>query len=201
MGKSTANKFLLGYAQEHGAIVVAHDDVKREQQIEGVTREHPDDLTARPVTDEEAAQGALVFRGNPQTGRVVEVEAVAAMALAMARTGIPTVIAVDELDRCMTDGGHELTSKALRAALTQGGALGLSVAATTQDPTRVPRQFKDQCTSTGFFRLGPSALNYCRERLYFDPELLTVVEKLSPHEFVIDRRGFPWDRTVYTLRT
>lgn len=197
-GKSYANRALLrAAAHELGAVVVAHDDSKREPQYEGALRAHPDDLDSRPITEEEETSGAIIFRGDPYAGRVVEVEDVATLALKLARAGVPTVLAVDELDRAVTPGGQQLVALSLRTALTQGRALGLSVASTTQNPARAPKEVVDQATTVGLFRLGPRAISYLDDRLYFDSELLEVIETLERGDFVLHRPGYQWDRTLY----
>lgn len=205
MGKSTANRrtieeAIAGRLAGVALLAISHDDTKLDAQCPGAARVNPADLNARPLTDAEDALGGVVFRGDVYRGVVVEVEEVAAFALSLARRRHRTLLVVDELDRACTPGGKDLASTSLRTALTQGRALGLCVSWTTQSPARAPKEVLDQATSVGLFRVGPRALNYLDERLYFDKEMLEVVPNLQRGEFVLHRPGAPWDRTIYAFR-
>lgn len=194
MGKTWAMREL---AQLPGALVLIHDD-KRAQP------EYPDvryfrttgELLAVPLAELEHLTAAG-FRGDVYAGLTCEVDAVAALALELARAHVPCRLVVDELERATSSGGRELESDALRRCFTQGRAMNLSVLWGTQTPQRVPREALDQSSSVGIFRLGPRALNYLDERCFFDPAMLAAVERLERGEFVLWRNGHPWDRCVY----
>jgi len=190
MGKTTANQHFLGEGRLPQFTLI-HDDAKLDPQYKGATVEKIDDAP------DDAAW--ITLRGDPFKGTRVEVETVAALALQIARASRePVRLVVDELDRACTLGGKELASQSLRDALTQGRALGVSVIWSTQTPQRAPKEVIDQSSTIGLFQLGPRALNYLDERLFFDADLLQVVPTLGVGEFVIYEAGRPWNRTIYT---
>ena len=196
-GKSFANKATIKAAIDRGLLCVAHDDTSPFPQVEGAIRETPDHLARQPLTEDEDSTGAVVFRGNVYRAVTVEVEDVAALAMGLGRRDLRVLLVVDELDRACTPGGQQLAAPSLRVALTQGRKLGLCVSWTTQSPQRAPKEVLDQATSIGIFRLGPRALNYVDERLYFDDDMLAVVPHLQNGEFVLFVAGRPWDRKIY----
>lgn len=193
-GKTWASRKLVELG---GQLVLVHDDSKAAPEYPQIRYERtPAELLARPA-EETQDLSAVAFRGDPYAGIVCEVDEVAGLALQFARARIPTRLCIDELERAVTDGGQKLTSANLRACFVQGRSMGLSVNWCTQTPQRVPIEVATQSSSIGIFRLGPRALNYLDERLYFDADMLAVVPNLQVGDFVLHRPGFPWDRTVY----
>ena len=199
MGKSTLGRIIAWEHRERNHIILAHDDTKREPQIDGTIREHPDDLETNPPDPEKGEDDmAVVFRGNPFSGRVVEVEDVAALAMKCGRRRQPVYLYVDELRRAVSEGtGQSIRSDSLRQAYEQGGALMVSVCVTTQSPARLPAEIHDQSSAVAVMRLGDRARNYMKERLYYDKDQLEMIATLDKGEFIVARPGHDWDGCKY----
>ena len=179
------------------SLVLIHDDKRASPEYPGVRYfATTDEMLATPTAELDQLSEAG-FRGDPYRGVVCEVDQVAQLALGFARQRHRVRLVVDELDRALTPGGRELRSEYLRACLTQGRAMGLSVLWGTQTPQRVPREALDQASSLSLFRLGPRALNYLDSVCLFDPAMLARVQTLDVGDFVLWRNGYPWDRCVY----
>lgn len=173
-----------------GGLTLIHDDSKRAPQYAGAVASSID---AAPDDAE-----MVTLRGNVLAGeQFVEVDTVAELALQLAMSGVPVRLVVDELDRACTPGGKALAGTRFRDCLTKGRSMALSVVASTQAPQRCPLEVIDQATAVALGQLGPRALNYLDDRLLFDSELLEVVERLQPLEFVVYQPGRPWNRTIY----
>lgn len=194
-GKTWASRRLV---EVPGQLTLIHDDSKAEPEYSEHAKYYPTPaaLEAQPF-DEVKDLTAVAFRGDPYAGVRCEVDDVAALALRFARARFPVRIVVDETDRAMSDAGRKLESPNLRECFTTGRSMGLSVIWSTQTPQRAPDVALNSSSSIAIFRLGPAALNYLDERLYFDREMLELVPDLAVGEFVLHRPGQRWDRTVY----
>jgi hypothetical protein len=193
MGKTYATRVIADLP----GITLVHDASKADPQYgSAITVATVADLHRYTLEELSRAQ-SVSFRGDVFKAIVCEVEEVAALALQLARSRTPVRLVVDELDLATTPGGKELASESLRLCLTQGRCMRLDVLATTQAPVRAPREVIDQATSIGLFRVGPRALTYLDDRLYFDAEMLAAVPTLERGEFVLHRPSVPWNRTVY----
>lgn len=205
-GKTTLQRKIINSSS---MLTLIHDDMKLEAQYPGsvVTKKKPRETGAdllEQVTDDQETQ--IVFRGDPFTGTMVEVEDVGALTLQLTRvTRKPVRLVIDELDRAVTDGGNRITSQSLVIAFAQGRSLGLSVLWSTQSPQRAPVQCIDQSSTIAICRLGPRALLYLDERLRFEKDLLATVPTLSQAnengtcEFVLYEQGKEWNRTIYSI--
>lgn len=194
-GKTWAQRELVAY--DAGQLVLIHDDKGAAVEYPGVKYfRAPADLLDAPA-DEAGNLSAVAFRGDVFAGVTCEVEDVAALALRLARARVPVRLVVDEWDRAVSDGGRKLEAPALRACLTTGRALGLSVTGGAQTPQRCGDIVLNSASSIGMFRLGPAAVNYLEERLFFDRAMTAVIPTLAVGDFVIHRSGHPWDGVIY----
>jgi hypothetical protein len=192
MGKTFANKRLVeavltrGYAD----LSLIHDVKLPTPQYEGCIRESAAAFRAQPPGAADSAH--VVFRGTIPP----KVDDVAAVALELARAGLRVALTVDELAKATTAGGREWEAPHMRAALSEGGALRLSVFATTQIPQRLPTEALDLQGTIGIFAMDGRSLRYL-ERMDILPEAHAVIPQLQRGEFVLWKNGEDWDHTVY----
>lgn len=178
-----------------GALAFIHDDKSSVPEYPDHAKyfRHPAELQFLSA-EQWAQMSAAAFRGDIIAGDICEADEVAAAALACARKQVPAVLVIDEWRRVPSGKGE---APNVEACIVTGRAMALSVAAGAQIPQAVGGVMINSASSVGIFRLGPAGLNYMRERLYFDDELLEVVPQLAVGDFVLHRSGHPWDRTVY----
>jgi hypothetical protein len=193
MGKTVAARRLL---EQPGRLTLIHDVSKAKAEYDVKAFATPAEFLAQPA-GEIAHLSALSFRGDPWRGVQCDVEPVAALAMQLIRARVPTRLVIDELDRAVSEGGRALESDSLRDAFVVGRSMGLDVVWSTQTPQRVPLVVGDQSSSMGLFRLGPRAINFLDERMFFDPEMLEVIQWLEVGDFVLHVPGQPWDRAIY----
>lgn len=191
-GKTCAAQALLE-AKRGRSLRLIHDDSKARPQYAGVVWSDLEIGAAPEDAD------TLVFRGDPYAGTRVNPDGVAALALTLARQRIPITLVIDELSRACTPGGKELASESLRECQTQGRSMGLNMIVSTQSPQRAPGEVIDQASAIVLCRLGPRALNYLDDRLFFDPALLAVAATLPDLHCVVHVPGVPWNREVYAI--
>lgn len=193
-GKTVAMRRLI---EMPGQFTLVHDTAKARPEYPKLAYfRNPAELLGSPA-DRVQALPAVAFRGDPYSAVVCTPEEVAALALLCARRHIPVRAVFDELNKAVSDSGRALESPSLLTCYTEGRAMGLSVAAGTQTPQRVPGAVIDSLSSVAVFRCGPRALNYLADRLMFDDEMLAVVPTLPTFHFVLHRPAQPWDRTIY----
>ena len=192
-GKTTAIRKLL-YDFKGDCLTLIHDDSKRWPQYASDGKEGGVYQTLKMAPD---SASVITVRGNPLKGELVEPEELAQAAIKIGMAGIPVRFVIDELDRACSPGGRVLLGTHVRTCLVRGRALQLSVIWSTQAPQRAPLEFVDQSTTIGLCQLGPRALNYLSDRLFFDKDLLEIVPKLKVGEFVLYEQGKDWDRKIY----
>ncbi len=142
---------------------------------------------------------SIVFRNDPYAGIYVNPDDVCALALRLARARMPVRLCIDELSKVVTDGGKALTAPSFRECNSEGGAMGLSIISSTQDPHRCPETVLASATAVVIGNLGPREVNYLDGPLCFDSDMMEIVPTLQKGQFVIRFSGESvWDRTVYT---
>jgi hypothetical protein len=194
MGKTWAARHLVA---QPGQLTLIHDDSKAQPEYPGVRCfASVAELLAQPA-DEARQLAAVAFRGDPYRGIVCEVEEVADLALRFARARIPVRLVVDETSRAVSDTGRTLLAPSLKACATVGRNMGLSISAGAQEVMYMPRALLAQASSISIFRVESADVNYLRERLSWDPELLAAATDLPEGDYLIRRPATPWDRTVY----
>ena len=194
MGKTWAARHLVALP---GQLTLIHDDSKAQPEYPGV-KYFPNvaELLSRPA-DDVRQLAAVGFRGDPYRAITCEVEEVADLALRLARGGVPVRLVVDETSRAMSDTGKTLLAPSLRTCATVGRVMGLSVSAGAQEVVYMPRALLAQASSIGLFRIEAADVNYLRERLAWDPELLAAAADLGEGDFLIRQPATRWDRTIY----
>src|SRR5205814_1444411 len=109
-GKTTCIRKLLEMTTPRDSITLIHDDSKRDAQYSSTVT---DDWT-KAAPDAEA----VTVRGDPFTGKLIDPEYVAELALQIARAARVSVrLVIDELDRACTPGGRELAGEKFRECL------------------------------------------------------------------------------------
>ena len=194
-GKTWATRHLVA---QPGQLTLIHDDSKALPEYGDQARYFTSvaELLAEPADD--ARQLAVVgFRGDAYRGIVCEVEDVAALALRFARARVPVRLVVDETSRAVSDTGKTLLAPALKACATVGRTMGLSISAGAQEVMYMPRALMTQASAISLFRIESADVNYLRERLSWDPELLAAAADLADGDFLIRQPATRWDRTVY----
>lgn len=195
MGKTTAAIRLLSHAVSAGGsrFTVSLDDSGRKPQVPGAVRPEIKEVLA----DLMAGTGGPHYVLHSKRRRL-PVEPIAAACVLLARElEIDHVLYVDELARAATPAGKEWESPSTREAFAEGRKIGLSVCWTTQSPARVPPEAIDQTTSLGIFRLDSRALRYFDQLLTLPADMVAALPKLARGDFVLWRKGHPWDRAIY----
>ena len=194
MGKTWAARVLVS---QPGQLSLIHDDSKAAPEYPGITYFPNVSALLEQPADQVRQLGAVGFRGDAYRSVTCEVEEVADLALRFARGGIPVRLVVDETSRAMSDTGKTLLAPSLRICATVGRVMGLSVSAGAQEIIYMPRALLAQASSIALFRVESADVNYLRERLAWDPELLAAATELSEGQFLIRQPATRWDRTVY----
>jgi hypothetical protein len=192
MGKTYANKQLVAalLARGYADLSIIHDVKLPTPQYEGCIRESAQAFAAQPPGADDSAH--VVFRGTVPP----KVDDVAALSLQLARAGLRVALTIDELAKATTAGGREWEAPHMREALSEGGALRLSVFTTTQIPQRLPTEALDLQGTIGIFAMDGRSLRYL-ERMDILPEAHPVIPSLQRGEFVLWKNGEDWDRTIY----
>jgi len=156
---------------------------------------------------------AVSFRGDPRRDVEVSAEEVASFSLQLARRGrvvngqwhtSPHVTVIEELSEAASAGRKRLNAPSVLKLLEQGRKMGVSLVGTTQSPANVPLDILRQASSIAFFRLTGPDVNYLRERLHLDEDLIRTIsgqssEGLPNHSFALYVKGKVWDKQVYSL--
>jgi hypothetical protein len=194
MGKTWGARALVA---EPGQLTLIHDDSKAAPEYPGVRYfANVADLKSQPADDVRGLT-AVGFRGDPYQAITCEVEEVSAWALELARGGTPVRLVVDETSRAVSDTGKTLLAPSLRLCATVGRTMGLSISAGAQEIIFMPRALLAQASSIALFRVESADVNYLRERLAWDPELLAAAAQLDVGDFLIRQPATRWDRTIY----
>lgn len=211
-GKTTAlDRLIALHMRKSPASVFIVDDKELRARFKGNERRDVADLRAHPI-DPEGPDDAriLIFRGEPTRGVLADPEEVAALAWARVARGRRTLIVVDEL----IAGREESLSKNtqwrkgieyLPKTFAAGRAVGISAFWGAQSPQDVPVVIFEQSNAIVCFRLAGMGLNRLRERNYLEGGAEEVIPRLhgppdppaSRGDFVLLRRGRPWDRKIY----
>jgi hypothetical protein len=156
---------------------------------------------------------AVSFRGDPRRDVEVPAEQVASFSLQLARRGrivngqwhtFPHVTVIEELAEAASAGRKRLNAPSVLKLLEQGRKMGVSLVGTTQSPANVPLDILRQASAIAFFRLTGPDVNYLRERLHLDEDLIRAIsgqssEGLPNHHFALYVKGKIWDRQIYSL--
>jgi len=207
-GKTTAAQKLVDkYLQKSPGSVFIIDDKELRARFAGQERSDVRDVRQRPI---DPAQGrVIVFRGVPSQGVMVDPESIAELAWRRVAKGRQTLLVVDEL----VAGRGELTKNAqwrkgvefMPKSFTAGRAVGVATIWGAQSPQLVPIDPFEQSNAVLCFRLAGMGLQKLKERDYLEGGAAEVIPRLHgpplpPAErgdFVLLRRGLPWDGNIY----
>ena len=180
-------------------LVVTHDTKHREPDYPGTCVPYVADVAG--VTAELERTRHVVFRGDPRRDEKCSAEDVAMYARRISRDaagdGIAVLLNIGELDECLSEGGRSFDAPSVRWFSSQGRQLRACLVWTQQQPKRCPDEFFDQSTTLALFHLDERSANYLGGVLMFDPDLVAILPRLDPHEFVIRQPGVDWNRRVY----
>lgn len=210
-GKTVALHHLVqGYLRRAPGSVLIVDDKEMVARFRGQERRDVEDLRQRPV-DWQLGR-VIVFRGDVSRGQRVNLEEVAELAWARVQRGRKTLCVFDELVA-----GREDLSKNTQwrkgvtwvpRNFTMGRSPGVADLWGAQSPQLVPLDVFEQSSAILCFRLAGLGLSRLRERNYLTGGAEAAIPRLAgpPRppsergEFVLLRRGQPWDGRIYKFR-
>lgn len=208
-GKTTLSLELLkAYMQKFAGSIFIVDDKELTTRFEGQQRIDVDDLRAHPIDWQQGR--VVVFRGLVVRGQRVDLEQVAELAWARAGRGRKTLVVYDELiagreDTLCKNSQWRAGVKWVPQSFTMGRSPGVADVWGAQSPQDVPNEVFNQSSAIFTFRLAGSGLAKLKERGYTVGGAEEVIPRLAgpPRppgergEFVLLRRGLPWDRKIY----
>jgi hypothetical protein len=179
-------------------------------RFEGQERRDVEDLRQNRM--DYAIGRVVIFRGEINRGARVDVEEVAEVAWARAARTRKTLIVVDELVAGREDLSKNTQWRAgvtwLPRAFTMGRSPGVGVFWGAQSPQLVPIDAFEQSSAIFCFRLAGVGLQRLKERNYLLGGAELVIPRLhgppdppaSRGDFVLLRRGQPWNGKVYKFK-
>ncbi len=209
-GKTTAARELVKlYLEKASGSVFIVDDKELRARFGGNERRDRKDLRDHPIDPDGPNPRVIVFRGEPTRGVMADPEEIAELAWRRVARARRTLLLVDEL----VAGRGELTKNAqwrkgieyLPKSFTAGRAVGVGTIWGAQSPQLVPIDPFEQSNAILCFRLAGLGLARLKERDYLLGGADLVIPRLHgppvpPAErgdFVLLRRGQPWNRIVY----
>lgn len=203
-GKTHANaKVVTAYLRASPGIVLVVDDKELRARFAGQERRDVDELSSRPPDG--AGLRVLVFRGCPREAVEVDPETVAALAWRLVGRGQTVLVVYDELDKAAAYGQWKRGVVKIPKSFGQGRAVGIASLWGTQSPQAVPREAFEQSSCIMCFRLAGRGLALLGERDYLEGVPPGLIESFPGDEvppaqrgdFVLLRRGRPWDGLIY----
>lgn len=206
-----AKKFIERYQQKSRGAVIVVDDKEILPRYQGQCRIDRADLIARPMDFGPDASRVLVIRGEPDKGVEADSEDAARLAWEIAINPIaskrrPVLLVFDELNRESLVKGSTFRKgiNLIPKSLTQGRAVGISVAWLTQAPQDAPREMY-QADAICCFKTGGLALDRLREKDFLRGGPDDVIPKLHARrdppetrgDFTLLWKGDDWDRRIY----
>lgn len=139
-----------------------------------------------------------VFRGDPYTDVRCEIEDVAQLGKRLAqRERLRVLLNVGELKDALSDGGRAWTSPSTLWFSAQGRSLQSCLTWTVQQPKRAPDEIWDQSTTIALHGVRKRSVNYLRDTLELDDEMVYVLPQLARGEFALYQPGLDWNGQVY----
>lgn len=181
--------------------MIVQDD-KGRPRYRGQSRRDVAELAARPP---EREPRVIVLRGDVFAGEQVDPETIARWQWAMAAKRWPTLAVYDELSRAASHGNWRAKNSVVERSLREGRDVGVGTVWLTQLPQDVPRVAFHETPAILCFRLDSTALWAEKMRSFLTGGVDEVIRSLPaddvpPDErgqFVLLRRGRPWDGQVY----
>jgi hypothetical protein len=198
------------YEKRAAGSVLIVDDKELTTRFAGQARRDVADLRAHPIDWQQGR--VVVFRGDVGRGQRVDLEEVAEVAWARAGRGRKTLVVYDELiagreDKLCKNSQWRSGVKWVPQSFTMGRSPGVADIWGAQSPADVPNEVFNQSSAIFTFRLAGTGLQRLKERDYLTGGAGEVIPRLSgpPRppaergEFVLLRRGLPWNGLIYKL--
>lgn len=209
-GKTTAARELVDlYLRKSAGSVFILDDKELRARFDGEERRDVKDLRDHKIDPAAPNARVVIFRGDPTRGVMADPEEVAELAWRRVARARKTLLVIDEL----VAGRGELTKNAqwrkgieyVPKTFTAGRAVGVASLWGAQTPQLVPIDPFEQSNAILCFRLAGMGLAKLKERDYLAGGADTVIPllhgpPLPPAErgdFVLLRRGQPWNQKIY----
>jgi len=145
-----------------------------------------------------ARERHAVFRGDVLTDVACDVEGVALKGKEMLqRERLRVLLNVGELKDALTEGGKGWRSPTTLWFSAQARSLRGCFTWTVQQPKRVPDEIWDQSTTIAMHRVLKRSVNYLRNTLELDDEMVAVLPQLARGEFVLYQPEADWNGKVY----
>jgi len=139
-----------------------------------------------------------VFRGDPFADIACPLEDVALKGKELLqRERIRTLLNVGELKDALTPGGKGWASDTTLWFSAQARSIGGCLCWTVQQPKRAPDEIWDQSTSIALHRVLKRSVNYLKNTLELEPEMVDVLPTLQRGEFVLYLPEADWNGKVY----
>lgn len=209
-GKTTLLRAVVeAYVRRSPGWALVIDDKERQSRYAGQERRDVAELLAHPVDPE--GPRVLIFRGVVAEGVDADPEEVAELAWKRAAKGRPSLIVHDELvagrEYLVKNRQWRKGVEFVPKSFTKGRAVGVGDLWAAQSPSEVPIDPWEQSNGIASFKLDGLGLEKMRERNYLRGGADVVVPTLHAMEvapplrgdFVVLRRGQPWNGKVYKL--
>ena len=196
------------YQRRSPGSVLVVDDKELTTKFLGQERRDVDDLIARPV-DWQLGR-VIVFRGDVARGRRVDLETIAELAWARVGRSRKTLLVYDELlagreDILCKNSQWRSGIKWVPQGFTMGRSPGVGNIWGAQIVQDVPNEVFNCSSAIATFRLAGTGLMKLKERDYLNGGAAEVIPRLAGPplppaqrgEFVVLRRGQPWDGRIF----
>jgi hypothetical protein len=196
MGKTHGLRKVVAAALERDLVdvVLSHDVKGAEPEWHGYFCETVAHCQAAQLEQHRHA----VFRGDPYNDVRCEIEDVAQLGKRLAqKERLRVLLNVGELKDALTEGGRAWTSPSTLWFSAQGRSLLACLTWTVQQPKRAPDEIWDQSTTIAMHGVRKRSVNYLRDTLELDDEMVYVLPQLARGEFAIYQPGVDWNGKVY----
>lgn len=208
-GKTTLTLELIeAFKKKFAGSIFIVDDKELTTRFQGQQRRDVDDLRAHPIDWQQGR--VVVFRGDVARGQRVDLEQVAELAWVRVGHGRKSLVVYDELiagreETLCKNSQWRKGVKFVPQSFTMGRSPGVADIWGAQAPQDVPNEVFNQSSAIFTFRLAGTGLARLKERGYLVGGAEEVIPRLAgpPRppkergEFVLLRRGLPWDRKIY----
>jgi hypothetical protein len=210
-GKTTLMVALVGeYLRRSPGWALVIDDKELSARYAGQERRDLEDLRDHPIDPN--GPRVIVFRGDPRAGVDADPEQVAELAWKRSARGRASLIVHDEL---LAGRDYLVKSRQWRTGIvyvpksfTKGRQVGVGDLWGAQSPSEVPIDPFEQSNGIACGKLDGLGLAKLKERNYLRGDVEQVIPRLHGMEvapalrgdFVVLRRGQPWNRKVYKLQ-
>jgi hypothetical protein len=208
-GKTTAERELVArYLRRSPGSVFIVDDKELRARFEGNERKDRRDLRDHPIDPEGPNPRVIIFRGEPSRGVLADPEEIAELCWRrVARGAAPGSWSTSSWPAAALTKNAQWRKgvEHLPRTFTAGRAVGIGTLWGAQSPQLVPIDPFEQSSAILCFRLAGLGLQRLKERDYLLGGADEVIPRLhgppqpkpTRGDFVLLRRGQPWNRKVY----